>query len=468
LLAITAIAILVSGYHYGVEDMAVYLPAIKKLIDPSLYPFDANFFLLYIRVTLFHQAVATIVRSTHASLEWLAFTWHFASLFLLLLGSLRLIRRCFTEPAAQWSGVILLAVLFTLPVGGTALFIADQHMHPRNLATAFLLFALVDVLEWRPVTLVWICLAGLCHPIMGLYGTFHVFILGLARPIAQPSFLLPSIPFEVPANPIWRQVMSHRHFQYPFQWEWYEWLGAVGPLAFLLYFASLARREKRAILERVCNRIVISTSIGIAGGTLLIQGFPGQTWARFEPMRILHITYIVFVLVSGGFLGKYLLRDRWIRWALLFIPLAAVMFYFQRVEFASSAHIEWPGRTPKNEWVQAFQWVSRNTPRDAIFALDPKYMDRPGEDFYGFRGFAERSAIADDSKDTSVVEVFPDLAWQWKLENSARTNWTQFTGDDFERLKKKLGVTWVVIEGPAVAPLECPYANPRVHVCRIP
>ena len=59
---LTAAAVLVSGYHYGVEDMAVYLPAIKKLIHPDLYPFDANFFLLYIRVTLFHQAVEMCIR----------------------------------------------------------------------------------------------------------------------------------------------------------------------------------------------------------------------------------------------------------------------------------------------------------------------------------------------------------------------------------------------------------------------
>ena len=448
--------------------MAVYLPAIKKLIDPSLFPFDANFFLLYIRVTLFHQAVAALFRFTHLPLEWIAFPWHLASVYLFLFGCLRLSRRCFPEPVAQWAGVTLVAALLTLPVAGTALFIVDQHMHPRTLATAFILFAMVDVLEWQPFTLVWILLAGLCHPIMALYGAFHVVVLGLARPIAQPAVFIPAIPLEVPANPIWRRVMSRRHFQYPFQWEWYEWLGAIGPIVFLAWFASVARRQGLAILERVCFRIAISTSLGIAGGVILIQGFPNQTWARFEPMRVLHIAYVVFVLISGGFLGKYILRDRWIRWALLFIPLGLVMMYFQRVEFASSAHIEWPGSEPRNQWVQAFRWVSRNTPRDALFALDPKYMDRPGEDFYGFRGFAERSALADQSKDTSVVEVFPDLAWQWKLETDGTANWTHFQGDDFARLKKKYGVTWVILEGPAIPPLACPYANSRVRVCEIP
>jgi hypothetical protein len=448
--------------------MAVYLPAIKKLIHPELYPFDANFFLLYIRVTFFHQAVAGIVRTTHLSLPLVAFIWHLTSIFLVLLGCLRLSRRFFVESVAQWSGVCLVAALFTLPVAGTALFIVDQHMHPRTLATAFLLFALVDVLEWRPRTLLWIFLAGLCHPTMTLYGTFHVFVLGLARPIAQPAILFPPIPFSVPANPIWRQVMSHRDFQYPFRWQWYEWLGAVGPIVFLMYFAALAHREGRAVLDRVCQRMVVSTALGIIGAVILTQGFPTQTWARLEPMRILHLTYIVFVLISGCLLGKYALHGSLLRWAALFVPLCATMFYFQRVEFPSSRHIEWPGLAPRNQWVQAFDWVSHNTPSDALFALDPKYMERPGEDFYGFRGFAERSALADNSKDTSVVEVFPELAWQWKLENEGTANWTRFTPADFERLKSKYGVTWVVLENPGVAGLTCPYKNPAVEVCRIP
>src|SRR5579862_5487467 len=58
LILLTAAALLVHGYHIGIEDMAVYLPAIKKLLHPSLYPYDANFFLLYTQWTSFHHFVA--------------------------------------------------------------------------------------------------------------------------------------------------------------------------------------------------------------------------------------------------------------------------------------------------------------------------------------------------------------------------------------------------------------------------
>ena len=42
--AITALAVLVHGYHLGVDDAAIYVPAIKRVADPTLYPFGAEFF----------------------------------------------------------------------------------------------------------------------------------------------------------------------------------------------------------------------------------------------------------------------------------------------------------------------------------------------------------------------------------------------------------------------------------------
>ena len=55
--------------------------------------------------------------------------------------------------------------------------------------------------------------------------------------------------------------------------------------------------------------------------------------------------------------------------------------------------------------------------------------------------------------------MFPDLAWQWNLEVTDRENWQQFTLADFERLKKKYGVAWVIVVRPGVSGLSCPYAN---------
>lgn len=468
---LTCAAVLVHGYHYGVEDMAVYLPAIKRFINPSLYPYDANFFLLFTRWTLFQPAVAAAVRIMRIPLETFVFLLHVLSIFLVLLGCLRLIRKCFYEPLAQWTGVALVAALLTMPVAGTALFVMDQHLHPRSFATAFLLFGAVAVLEKRPIALLWIFLTALCHPTMAVYGAFHLaFLAWPGENLAQPAPAWSVFPFAAQPNPIWRQVMADRSYHYPFLWTWYEWLGVVAPIALLEYFARVARRDDMPMLERVCRRLTISTSLGvliaiIATEFLQIQT---QTWARLEPMRILHFTYVMFILFSGGMLGKYGLRERPLRWCALFVPLAFAMFYFQHQEFSSSYHIEWPGRAPRNEWVKAFDWARENTPASAFFALDPNYAKLPGEDYYGFRAYSERSMLADGDKDASVVDLFPDLAWQWKLEVTDRQNWPRFTIADFEGLRKKYGVTWVIVSTPGVAGLSCGYENAAVAVCRIP
>jgi hypothetical protein len=43
IILITILALAVHGFHYGIEDEAIYLSAIKKYPDPSLYPFDSVF-----------------------------------------------------------------------------------------------------------------------------------------------------------------------------------------------------------------------------------------------------------------------------------------------------------------------------------------------------------------------------------------------------------------------------------------
>ncbi len=461
-----------NGYHYGIEDMGIYLPAIKKIINPSLYPYDANFFLLFTRWTLFHQAVAGVVHVTHISQEALLFYLHIISVFLVLLGCLQLARKCFSETYAQWSGVALVATFLTMPVAGTALFLVDQHLHPRTFATAFLLFASVAVLEKRSIALLWIFLTALCHPTMAVYGTFHLFILALpGKTSAPPALAYSAIPFGAPPNPIWREVMAGRGYHYPFSWAWYEWLGALAPIALLEYFARVARRDNMPTLERVCRRLVISTVFGILIAIVVCQFLQTQTqtWARLEPMRVLHFTYVIFILFSGAMLGKYVLRERP---AAMARSTRATRFAscFTRSDknFPRAITSNGLAEPPRNEWVKAFDWVRYNTPQDALFALDPDYAKQPGEDYFGFRAYAERSMLADGDKDASVVALFPDLAWQWKLEVSDRKNWQQFTLSDFESLKKKFGVTWVVVKNGSSAGLPCPYENPAVTVCQIP
>jgi hypothetical protein len=187
-----------------------------------------------------------------------------------------------------------------------------------------------------------------------------------------------------------------------------------------------------------------------------------------QPMRYLHLLYFLFVLVAGGLLGKYFLKRSILRWAAFLLLTNGAMFAAQRTEFAASPHLELPGRKPANEWLQAFSWVRGNTPVDAYFALDPHYMEAPGEDYHGFRALAERSQLADAVKDAAVVTLVPELGPVWARQVKAQEGWQDFTLADFESLKRKFGVNWVVVQYPEPKGLDCQWHGRTLSVCRIP
>jgi hypothetical protein len=184
-------------------------------------------------------------------------------------------------------------------------------------------------------------------------------------------------------------------------------------------------------------------------------------------MRSLHLLYILLFVFAGGFLADSALRNHVWRWAALFVPLCAGMWFAQRQIFPATPHLEWPGAAPRNPWAEAFVWISQHTPKDAYFALDPNYMALPGEDQHGFRAIAERSRLADKVKDSGAVTMFPALAENWSKQVHELDAWKNFKASDFRPLKTDFGVDWVVLQNPGGSGLNCPFRNQSVLVCRI-
>jgi hypothetical protein len=144
------------------------------------------------------------------------------------------------------------------------------------------------------------------------------------------------------------------------------------------------------------------------------------------------------------------------------------MCLVQRQIFASTEHIELPAASSQNPWLQAFTWIRQNTPKDAYFALDPHYMAAPGEDYHSFRALAERSALADAIKDPAVITKVPEIGQAWYDQTRAEQGWDHFGSTDFEELKAKFGVDWVLVANQQASGMACPWHNDRLSVCRIP
>src|SRR5215467_9921243 len=178
LLAITAGALLVHGYHPAAEDGEIYIPGIKKLLNPQLYPFGTEFFLNHARLTLFPNVIAASVRLFHLSFDVTVFIWYLLSIFLTLLACWRLSGECFDRPEARWASVLTVAALLTIPVAGTSLYISDQYLTSRSLVTFAVLFAISNTIRGRTTAAgLWAAFAACMHPLMAVFGISYGMVL---------------------------------------------------------------------------------------------------------------------------------------------------------------------------------------------------------------------------------------------------------------------------------------------------
>jgi hypothetical protein len=487
LFATTVAGFLVMGYHPGTEDDGVYLTAVKANLNPLLFPHDSDFFKLELKTTVFDTWMAAFVREIGIPVAWAELLWQFLSLFSIVLACWTIVCQLFEEASARWAGVAMLVAMFTLPVAGTALYIADQYMHPRSLATALILFAVTRITasrRWQSVPL--LASAFALHPLMGALGISFccMLTLTLSEPLyaslrdrrkrlvhAATTPVAAIIPFGwliEPPSQIWLEALRSRHWFRLYQWAWYEWLGAIGPLVLFWLVMYIARKQEEVKLARFATAVFIYGIFQQVVAMVIISPVAPIGFSTLEPMRYLHLIYIFLALILGAYLGRYVLKAHMWRWAVFLLLASSCMFLVQRQLFAGTEHIELPGRASANPWLQAFAWIRQNTPQDAYFALDPKYMAAPGEDYHSFRALAERSVLADAIKDTSVVTKVPDLGPIWESQVAAQAGWTNFQLADFERLKAQFGVNWALVSYPHPEGLLCAWHNHTLSVCQIP
>jgi hypothetical protein len=495
-LGFTLLSFAVMGYHPGLEDDGIYLAAVKARLNPALYPHNADFFRLQLQGTLFDSVMAGFVRATGIPVAWAELFWQLASIFAILWACHGIARRLFKGAAAQWAAVAMVGAMLTLPVAGTALFLVDQHLHPRTIATALILLAVAKVMESRGKTAAaLLALAALMHPLMAAWGiSFCAFLAaalndrvnewmnGLGQGVraragraeesvhAGQGFAVagPLAWALAQGNPGWREALKAHTYYFIYKWAWYEWLGAIAPLALFCLLWRWAARRGETALARFGLAVF---AYGVFQQLVALAVLPPVGWLRItplQPMRYLHLVYFAMALVSGGLLGQFFIKRSVWRWVACLAVMNGGMLFCQEAQFPASHHLELPGLAPQNDWLAAFAWIRQNTPTDAYFALDPHYLDERGEDYHGFRALAERSSLADAVKDAAVVTQIPTLGEVWQRQVEAQKGWAQFQLVDFERLKQQFGVDWVVVSDPAPAGLDCRWHNGTVAVCRIP
>ena len=170
LLLLTAAAFAIHGYHPAVEDAEIYVPAIQKILDPALFPFNQEFFETHARMTFFPNLIASSVRISHVSLEFALLFWYTLTVFLLLTACWKLAEQLFDQDRARWAGSLATALL-TLPVAGTAIYIMDDYLNPRSIALVCAAFAIENALKKRYVAVAaWTLLGAAVHPLMSVFA----------------------------------------------------------------------------------------------------------------------------------------------------------------------------------------------------------------------------------------------------------------------------------------------------------
>jgi hypothetical protein len=481
LFLLSLVMVAVQGYHFGVDDAAIYLPAVERFVTPGLFPYGADFFLSHSRVSVFSWIVGGMVRWLHMPLAWVVLGFHVLGVYLLLLAGYWLATLCFTRARAQWAAVVTLASVLTIPVTGTALPIMDPYLTSRSLSTPLTIFALAAIVAARPIpAAVLLGITALLHPQMAAYGVLLVILLSLPRfttePLPAEEALAGSLGLfqRLPdgfhlgaAQEPYRATLYSRTFFFAWAWTWYEWVGIVLPLVILFTIARVSLSAVTPAAVRLCRVLLLLGLISTAAFLFFSSSPYFDDFVRLQPMRSFQLIYIVMFLILGGLAGEYLLREKVWRWLLFFVPISIAMYAVDRSQYPASHHLELPGRAVTNPWMQAFDWVRDNTPRDAVFALPPRYLLIPGEDVHGFRAVAERSMIADWVKDSGVASVFPQMAPEWEREQQITRGWDHYTAADFQALPRRSPVSWVMVEPRQAGGLDCPFHNTAVSVCRL-
>jgi hypothetical protein len=480
LAALTPAILLIHGYHPFADDAGIYVAGIRKLLNPALYQPDAPFVLANTHFSVFAYLLAAVVRLTHWRLTVVLLNTYLASIYLFLLGAWRVAALLFAQPAERWFAVAFAAACFTLPAAGTALVLMDPYVTSRSFSTPLGLFAVAAVLErrWGSAAL-FVGLAGIMHPLMGIYvaalvilcvlvdtgHTRKAVLVGVAGVAAVGLLALANR--HVSVAPAYLQAVHSpgRAFLYPAQWRWYEDLGLAAPLALLALTAY--RSEAGSRIRNLCLACLLLGGSSASAAFLFVHTSGPYLLVRIQLLRSFHIVYLLGLLLLGGWLGKtlaYRQSTRRLAFALLAVA-AGGLFLTQRAAYPRTEHIEWPGMLSKNPWIQTYQWIRSNTPAGAVFAADPDLVFLDGVDMQGFRASTQRSLLADNKDQGVVAVVNPSIAGQWAAQRNAQLGLNEMTDQERISRLRPFGVTWLLLNSAARTNFPCPYQNAVAKVC---
>ncbi len=480
LLLLASVTFLVHGYHPFADDAGLYIGNVEKMLHPELFPTGMGLSLNATHVEVFYPLVAGCARLLHGNLAATLLCLYLGTVAMFASACWYLAGRFAPSRFSRWMATGLACALYSLPVAGTSIRIMEPYLGARSFVLPLALFAIGLTLARRWVLLgLTLAASAMLHPEVSIYTGSFVLVLamldhgrhraavamvGVAVALAA---LLYAASLHISETAAYRISLQSRTYVFLGDWQWYELLGLVAPLALLAAAVARLRRGSPAWLLAATSLLTGASSL-VCSALFVRPGSPGLL-ARLMMLRMFLPIYAVGVLLLGGWLAAQCDRLRkggpWIGAAGL-CAVACGMFFVQKADFGHSNHLELPGMPPRNPYEQAFLWIRSNTPPSAIFAADPMLVFAPGEDEQNFRAIAQRSVLS-DYKDEGLVFIFPKSPDRWLAEMNAQIGIAAMP--DAQRLAhvKPFGASWILLAASANTALPCPFRNEVVQVCRL-
>jgi hypothetical protein len=343
-LVLTPFALVVHHYKFVNDDQILYIPFLRRIVEPSLYPGDYFFDQAQANISLFEDVFVWPVR--WLGLEWTMLIGYLIAQFAILLCLFTLARSLTTR-----RGAYLAMILFILPVslGGTFVRTYDNYFNPRTFALPLSLLTLTALWGRKPLAAAILAsLQLLLHPLSGLH-VWLVSVLMLAwwaykHQVRKESLsgaavlLLGTLGLLVWnaggtgglwLDAEWKAVLWQRTpYVFLASWKVHDWISLGIYLMLGIVGWGSRRRDPRT------THLSLAVLVAVLGATLLVA--LGVDWLGLAPLAQLQIArswrlVVVLAVVFGADLVFVLYeRKGWGGW--LVAALLAVSIYFDRAD----------------------------------------------------------------------------------------------------------------------------------------
>lgn len=412
-----------AGYRYGASDLAFYIPAALKQLDPTLFPRDSALIASQARLTMIDETIAVMSRLTGLGLPSLFATLYATTLALLLAGALLLGRLLYRTQWAAASFVAALTLRHAIAKSGTNTL--EGYFHPRQLAFSLGLLALVALMHRRVlISAVLVLAGGLLHPTTALWFSIWIAVATLVNdhrwrvPIiiaamvtaTASAWMLTAGPLAgrlVKMDDAWLATLETKDYLFPLEWPVYAWMLNLiyAPAIFYVYrrraaAGTLAPGERGVVWGclALVGVFLIALPLNAARLAIVIQlQIPRVFWM----LDFLAIAYLIWLIAEDARPSP-----RRARIVCLVIALASVTrsAYIKFIKFPDRPLAEIA--VPDTDWGRVMAWA-RNTPHETGWLAHPGHAVLYGT---SVRVAGQRDVFVEGIKDAAIGMYERDVA----------------------------------------------------------